>query len=269
MEKHERKSADLPRFLLIALLLSLSLISYFYALEKVGLIPLSIISSLTFWIGVGLSVPKSFWRLTFFKVKKGHAYFLSSMLYLSFHILLYGIFFNIVLAAGLGQSLEFFPYLSSGFGVSIPPKPLLFPYWVSTSPGVWFFIGPFESDTTPYTLFLGFILALLIGANVESLLRLRKVIKAYKRTLLPASMIPTVAIVSGASCCLSLPSIIIYVIGVASGTIYSLLGVLASPWFFAFSYFGLPVGSLGILYLNLRDMQGWINRIERSVKDIK
>ncbi|BCS92615.1 MAG: hypothetical protein MjAS7_1223 [Metallosphaera javensis (ex Sakai et al. 2022)] len=259
------KWANLRRTL-FPILLSLSLITYMLSLEKHGYIPLSIISSVTFWIGVGIAVPVPFYEETFLKVKKGIAYIISSVVYLTFHVLLYGIFYNVVLAEGLGQKLSIYPFLSAGFGVSVPTSPILFPYWVSTSLGFWVFIGPFESDTTPYSLFMGILLSLLLGANVSRLMYLRRLIKDYKRSLAILTALPTIAIVSGTSCCLSLPSIIVYIVGAASGTIYSLLAVLASPVFFVLSYFGLPLGSLVILYLSLKDMNKWISKIESNMR---
>ncbi|MCY0860913.1 MAG: hypothetical protein OWQ52_00595 [Metallosphaera prunae] len=169
------------------------------------------------------------------------------------------------MAQGLGQRLEIYPFLSAGFGISVPASPPLYLYWVSTSLGFWVFIGPFESDATPYSIFMGILLSLLLGANVSKLICLRKLIRDYKRSLTILTAIPAIAIVSGTSCCLSFPSIVVYVIGVASGTIYSLLGVLASPVFFGLSYFGLPLASLVILYLSLMDMNKWIARIESNL----
>ncbi|WP_054836969.1 hypothetical protein [Metallosphaera hakonensis] len=178
---------------------------------------------------------------------------------------MYGIFYNIVLTEGLGQRIVFYPFFSTGFGVAVPTPPILFPYWVSTSPGFWIFIGPFESDATPYSIFVGILLSMLLGANVVRLINLRSLVKDLKRSLTILTALPTIAVVSGTSCCLSFPSIIIYIVGIASGSIYSLLGVLASPLFFSLSYFGLPIGSLLLLFINLRDMNKWIDKLEKNL----
>ncbi|WP_048057594.1 hypothetical protein [Metallosphaera cuprina] len=251
-----------PKTLVAFVLYLISFTTYVITYETEALIPFSVISSFAFWIGVGLTIPTSFYYTTFVKVKKGLPYLLTMSTYLLFHVLLYGIFYNVILTEGLGQKILFYPFFSLGFGVAVPTSPPLFLYWVSTSPGFWTFIGPFESDTTPYSLFVGIILSLLLGANVVTLLKLRTLIKDVKKSLLTLTAIPTLAIVSGTSCCLSLPSIVLYVIGIASGSIYSILGIIASPIFFALSYYGLPLASVALLLVNLRDMNRWTRKIE-------
>ncbi|QGR20385.1 hypothetical protein [Stygiolobus azoricus] len=92
---------------------------------------------------------------------------------------------------------------------------------------------------------LGLILSLLLGANVERVLELWKTVKAMKKSI-TLVVLPTVGIISGTSCCLSLPTLII---AAGIGAVFSVLPILASP-----VYYILPLGSVALLTVNLRDL---------------
>ncbi len=243
------------RALVITILLVNSLIFYFAS--SVNLLFASLFSSFSFWLAISLLVPKGFYHMVWREVNKTKAYWISFALYLFFHVTLYGIFYNMILGGFL-----FFPYFGYGIGASVPPPLYLFVYWTSTSPAFFTFIGPYESDVSPYTIFLGIILALLIGANIEKILELRRLINERRRSLSALVAVPSLGIVSGTSCCLSLPSILIYIAAVSTGTFSSVVGILSSPIFFFFTYFGLPVGSILLLFFNLRDMNRIIARLK-------
>lgn len=116
----------------------------------------------------------------------------------------------------------------------------------------------------PFSTFIGLILALLIGANIQKILELRRLLQRYKMTTALIA-IPTLGVVSGTSCCLSLPSIVLYLIGLDFGIISSILPILASPIYFGFVWYGLPIGSVLILLFNLRDLNKVINKLSKRV----
>jgi uncharacterized protein (DUF486 family) len=150
--------------------------------------------------------------------------------------------------------------LGYGIGATVTPPWPYFIYWEATSPGFWIVIGPYESDTVPFTAFIGLLLAMLIGANVVKLFELYRNIKNTKKISTAIVAIPSLGIISGTSCCLSLPSILIYLTALSIGTVSSVLGVLASPVYFGLAYYGLPIGSVFLLIFNLRDMNRIIDR---------
>jgi len=211
--------------------------SYFY---------LSLSSSLAFWSSLGILIfPK-------IRIENKLSFLLPFTVYLVYHSLLYGIVLGIVEPGGLSY-LTSMNRFSSGYGYAIPPSdPLYFPLWVFQSPAVWFFLGVYEADVVPYSLFLGIVIGELMGLNVSRLVTLNR----ERRTLRLGSelvLLPGVSLVSGASCCLALPTILLYtlVLSVPSMS-YSILLILRSPAYFAFMYYGLPLISAGVLYLNLR-----------------
>jgi hypothetical protein len=115
------------------------------------------------------------------------------------------------------------------------------------------FIAGYEADILPFEFFVGIILALLIGANIERILELRSQLKARKKSA-TLIMVPTLGVVSGTSCCLSLPSIIIYLVALDVGIIYDVLPILASFVYYVFAFDFLPLTSVLILFFNLKDL---------------
>jgi len=215
----------------------------------------STLSAFSFWIAIAMLIPRKFYDITFFNVKKNKGYWISSILYLVFHILLYGIFYVMILGY-----IGFYPYVGYGIGATVTPPWPYFIYWEATSPGFWITIGPYESDTVPFTAFIGILLAMLIGANIEKIFELYKSIKNTRRISTAIVAIPSIGIISGTSCCLSLPSILIYLTALSIGAVSSVLGILASPLYFGLAYYGLPIGSIFLLLFNLRDMNRIISK---------
>ncbi|WP_054846213.1 hypothetical protein [Sulfuracidifex tepidarius] len=246
------------RLLRISLALALMVLSliFYFTVHDGDLLLISFLSALSLWTGIAVIIPDRFYTVIWKNVRKTKAYWISFSLYLFFHVTLYGIFYNIVLGG-----FNFFLYFGYGVGAAVPPPPYLFLYWVSTSPAFFTFIGPYESDVTPYTVFIGLILAALIGANVEKIFELRRLLQERKRALSMLVAVPSLGVVSGTSCCLSLPSILIYIAAVSTGTFSSVVAILSSPIYFSLTYFGLPIASLALLVLNLRDMNKIIARL--------
>ena len=203
--------------------------------------------TLTFWIGLWLLIPKRFFELTW-NIRKGKGYWVSFSLYLLFHVFLYGFFYYIILG-----DIIYSPVYTIYVGASVTPPLVYFPYWILNSPAVGIIIAGYEMGIFPFTTFIGILLALLLGANIEKILELKNVLSSFKRSTVLVA-IPTLGVVSGTSCCLSLPSLVLYFIGLDLGVISSILPILASPIYFAFIWYGLPISSVLILLFNLRDL---------------
>ncbi|QIW25167.1 hypothetical protein EWF20_14130 [Sulfolobus sp. S-194] len=236
-----------------------SLIGYFVSFHY---LLLGSIITLTFWLGLWMLIPKKFFDLTW-NIKKGRGYWISFSLYLLFHLLLYGFFYYIILGAFI-----YLPIYSIYVDASITPPIQFFLYWITNSPAIGIIIAGYEIGIFPFTTFIGILLALLIGANIEKILKLKNLLNAYKRSTALIT-IPTLGVVSGTSCCLSLPSLIIYFVALDIGVISSVLPILASSIYFVFIWYGLPISSVLILLLNLKDINKVVNKLETSKCEIR
>jgi len=250
------------RAVIITLLLLVSLLAYALAKSTgYSVLILSTTSALSFWSAILLLIPKRFYNSTFFSLRKGKAYWITLSSYLIFHSILYGTFLTVLLGY-----VGFYPYFSWGVGFAVPPSPEYFIYWVASSPAFWMFIGPYESDILPFTLVIGVILGLLLSANVQSIVELSRNV-SVSRSRISSSIvaIPTLGVISGTACCISLPTIILLYVSLSIGAVTSILPILSSPVYFNFVYFGLPILSSVILYYNLLELR----RINRKVCELK
>ena len=236
----------LIKLLTIIILLSMSYAFYLLAFHyiRIG----GILSALTFWTAIWLMIPRKFFDMVWREVKKGKAYWISAILYMTFHVLLYGAFYEIIFGG-----VEYLPYVSVSFGAAVPPPWPYFVEYETEAIGFTFYLYGFVSDAIPYTIFLGLILSLLLGANIERVLELWKIVKAMKKSV-SLVVLPTIGIVSGTSCCLSLPTLIILTVAIGVGAVASVLPILASPVYYVLVYYGLPLGSVALLTVNLRDL---------------
>ena len=221
-----------------------SIVGYFVSFHNL-LLGASI--TLTFWIGLWLLIPKRFFDLTW-NIRKGRGYWISFSLYLFFHILLYGFFYYIILG-----DILYLPIYTIYVDASVTPPIMYFPYWITNSPAVGIIIAGYEMGIFPFTTFIGILLSLLIGANIQKILELKNVLASFKRSTALVA-IPALGVVSGTSCCLSLPSLVLYFVGLDLGVISSILPILASPIYFAFVWYGLPISSVLILLFTLGDL---------------
>ncbi|BCU68953.1 hypothetical protein [Stygiolobus caldivivus] len=239
------------RIVLIVILLALSYLFYLLAYHyvRVG----GVLSAVSFWTAVGLMIPKRFYNMVWKEVKKGKAYWVSAALYMTFHVLLYGAFYEIIFGG-----VEYLPYVAVDFGAAVPPPWPYFIQYETEAIGFTFYLYGFVSDAIPYTIFLGFILSLLLGANVQRVIELWKTVKSMKKST-TLVVLPTIGIVSGTSCCLSLPTLIIVTVAAGVGAVFSVLPILASSEYYILVYYVLPLGSVALLTANLRDL----NRVLR------
>jgi hypothetical protein len=237
---------------------TVAVITYFMSFNKGLIFTTSAVSSLSFWSGVLLIIPTKFFKVIL-SVKKTRAYWISFGLYLFFHVTLYGFFYGIILGLDV-----FIPVVSVSYGVGIPPSSiLLLPYWESLSPALNIILFGYEDVISPFITFIGIILALLIGANIEKILELKREVSKRKVSSVIIG-VPVIGVVSGTSCCLSLPSIIIYFVALDVGVISSVLPILASPIYFSFVWYGLPIGSAVLLFENLREMNKILQRLSKK-----
>lgn len=194
-----------------------------------------ILSPLTFWIGVFTPLKIPFMRRKAFRIT-----FYS---YLTFHLLLYGFFYGFLLGY-----VHYVPVYEVYLGYAIPPKDwIYFLQWVSETPGLTLIIAGYEADIMPFTIFTGILLASLLAKNIQAYLEL-------KRRKSPIIWMPLVSIISGTSCCTSLPSIIIYTIALATGTAIQVVHLLAEPLYFWFVWYGLPFIAIFMLWISARDV---------------
>lgn len=245
------------RIVIALALFTIAAITYYASFNRGVIFITSAISSLSFWTGVLLLIPSKFFRMIL-DVKKTKAYWISSGLYLFFHVTLYGFFYGIILGLDI-----FIPVITVSYGVGIPPSSiLLLPYWESLSPALNVVLLGYEDVISPFITFIGIILALLIGANIEKILELRREVNKRKVSSVLIG-VPVIGVVSGTSCCLSLPSIIIYFVALDVGVISSVLPILASPIYFSLVWYGLPIGSAVLLFENFREMTKILQRLNK------
>ncbi len=244
------------RLLFILSLLSISVATYFLAFNRSILLLSSFISALSFWGAISLLLPKSFYRAIFWDIKKTKAYWIPMVVYFIFHLLIYGFFYFFILGY-----VNFLPVFKTYIGAAVPTPLYLLPIWESYSPGVAIFIAGYEADIVPFSAFIGLILSMLLGANVQRVIEVKN---SIKQANLPYGLVgvTVLAIVSGTSCCISFPSLVIYMVALSIGAVSVVLKILASPIYFALVWYGLPIISALLLYINLRNLNRVLKRIQ-------
>ncbi|QXJ31739.1 hypothetical protein [Saccharolobus shibatae] len=232
-----------PIFLIISLIT--------YDLSKSDILLYSTISTISFWIFVILILPTSFYNYIKDGIVKNwrkKIFWLIVGLYISYHVILYSFFFYLLLPGSI-RAISFSLSFNAGIGYSLPPPLTFFLEWVSNSPAIWFFIGPYEGDIIPFSTFIGVILALLIGLNVMEIIKLWGISNKLSKSIV---LVPSLGVVSGSSCCVFLPSIIMYSIALSISSITAtILSILSSFTYFVLAYYGLPIISATVLFHNL------------------
>lgn len=206
---------------------------------------LSLLSALMFWAGVSLLVfPRLEWG-------GGKYYRITFLTYFVYHSLVYSVVLGLLEPGGI-TALRFVGQIHVGYGFEVPPPVEFFPYWISQSPAFWIILGAYEADIVPYTIFMGLLLGNLMGLNVSYINKLSS-LRGKGGIARSFLLLPSLGIVSGASCCLALPTIVLYTLALSIPSIASpILLVLSSPTYFNFVYYGLPILSVLALYANLR-----------------
>ncbi len=251
------------RYVLAITLIFLSLLAYLSSHSHTLL--WSTISTISFWASILILLPKSFYnflygRIIVFKSQKTLWAVIGA--YMAYHIILYSFFFYLLLPGSI-KALNFQFTFNVGIGYSIPPPSPYFLQWVSTSPAIWFFIGPYEGDIIPFSTIIGIFLAILIGLNVVEIRELWRLsrYKASKAVVL----VPSIGVISGSSCCVFLPSIIMYSIALSITALTStILSILSNYMYFVLAYYMLPIISTIILFHNLIVTDKLLGKISRK-----
>ncbi|MEM3758890.1 MAG: hypothetical protein QXV70_04560 [Saccharolobus sp.] len=247
------------RFILSPIFLTLSVISYYFARDNTLLF--SLISTISFWAFIILILPNSFYtflRNLIVKFKKSKLFWVIFIIYMLYHVILYSFFFYL-LSPGSITTLHFSLSVNAGIGYSIPPPLPYFLQWVSTSPAIWFFIGPYEGDIIPFSTFIGVTLAILIGLNAAEIGELWGV---SKRSII---IVPSLGLISGSSCCIFLPSIVMYSIALSVTSVTAIiLSILSSFTYFVIAYYGLPIISTIVLFHNLKLLDKLLYKIKEK-----
>ncbi|QGA53628.1 hypothetical protein GFS03_02965 [Sulfolobus sp. E5-1-F] len=239
----------IKRLAISPIFLAISLIAYHFS--KTDTLLYSTISTISFWTFIILILPTSFYNYIkngIIKNWKRKIFWLIVGLYMAYHIVLYSFFFYILLPGSI-RALSFSLSFNAGIGYSIPPPFTYFLEWVSNSPAIWFFIGPYEGDIIPFSTFIGVILALLIGLNAIEIMKLWGISNKPGKSIV---IVPSLGVVSGSSCCVFLPSIIMYSIALSISSITAtILSILSSFVYFVLAYYALPIISAIVLFHNL------------------
>ncbi|AKA72721.1 hypothetical protein SULI_01480 [Saccharolobus solfataricus] len=247
------------RLAISPIFLILSLIAYY--LSKTDILLYSTISTIFFWTFIILILPTPFYnyiRSGIAKYWKRKIFWLIVGLYMAYHVILYSFFFYLLLPGSI-KNISFNFSFNAGIGYSIPPPITYFLEWVSNSPAIWFFVGPYEGDIIPFSTFMGIVLALLIGLNVMEILELWGISNKLSKSIV---LIPSLGVVSGSSCCVFLPSIVMYSIALSISSITAtILSILSSFAYFILAYYALPIVSALVLFHNLAMLNKLIKKL--------
>ncbi len=176
-------------------------------------------------------------------------------LYLALHVVLYGFMLESILVSFFDQ-----PYVSAAANVYVTTSVFAPPSLANAILALWF--NPWVTVTIPplfddalsfYSVAIAVVIAILIVANIGRARELGKVCstKMRSRSML---IFPALGIVLGASCCLSVPVLIILAAPSAAA-------LSSSLWIYDATYFFFPPFAVILLYLNLYS----VNRIAANV----
>ncbi len=258
----------MKRYFISFILIFISLLSYFNSHSYTLL--WSTISTLSFWIAILLLLPNFFYKflkdelVTF---KRNKILWTVVGLYIAYHIILFSFFLDLTLSNPISVLTNFRFTINTGVGYSVPPPLPYFLQWVSTSPAIWFFIGPFEGTIIPFQFFTGIFLGILIGLNIVEMRRLWRIskLKAVRNVITS----PFLGVISVASCCVLFPSIIIYsILTTAAAATATIFSILSSYIYFIIAYYMLPIISSLVLFYNLSLLNRVINRTDEKYENL-
>lgn len=178
----------------------------------------------------------------YIKTGRGLVTFVS---YISVHLILYGLLLEIVLAHIFRmppETTHFSYYLTS-----VLFYPLSFSSVITGfgfNPSLSFLLPPlYNLALSMYSICLGFIIAILVTANVVRVTELGKVCSLAQKSR-ALVLLPAIGVVGGAICCVSLPVIISLAAPAAAA-------ISNSPIAFYFAYFLFPPATVIGLKYNL------------------
>lgn len=177
------------------------------------------------------------------------------VLYLAIHVLLYGFLLESILVSFFAQ-----PYTSAAASVAVTTTVFAPANLGNAVLALWF--NPWITLTIPplfddalsfYSLAAAVVIAILIVANIGRTRELGRLCSANLRSR-STIIFPAVGIVLGASCCLSVPVLVVLAAPTAAA-------LSASQWLYDVTYFLFPGLAVILLYLNLRS----VDRIAAAV----
>ena len=177
--------------------------------------------------------------------------------YMIVHVVLYGYMLESILVSFFDE-----PFVSPSASIHVTTSVFAPPSITNAVIGLWF--NPWVTITIPpsfsdalsfYSMAIALLIAILIVANIGKTKELGKVCTAQMKTR-AMFLFPALGIILGASCCLSIPILII----VGSPSVVALS---SSLWLYDVTYFLFPPFAVVVLYLNLYS----VNRIASNVRN--
>jgi hypothetical protein len=236
-----------------AFLIFYSVTGSIYISNTAGLIATA--SSILFWIYLLAFV-------LILPLREGYSLFLEGIrrrsmkllfvLYLAIHLVIYGIFLELIL-----ESIYAYPIAGQGslFRIFVAGNYAFYPHSIATvmevltlNPSISIlFPRALGVALGPFAIFSAIIIDILVVANVNLLLKLSKTILKFGGSV----ALPAVGVIGGASCCLSIPSLLAIASPSIAAFLYLPVGVLIQN----ILYYGLPIIVMIILALNLRTLK--------------
>ncbi len=228
--------------------------------------PAELLAPALFWYAVSfllLSYPlHSAWKafLRHVKTAFGAGVF---VLYLVLHTVLYGFMLEGILVSFFGR-----PFSSGAFSAYVTtsvfaPATLLNALWA-----LWF--NPWVTVTVPpvfdlalsfYSMGIAVLIAILIVANIGRTRELGRACSAGLRSR-AVVLLPALGIALGASCCLSIPILLVF-------SAPSVIPIGSSLWLYDATYFLFPPFAVALLYLNLRSVERIVSAIAQPARQAR
>jgi hypothetical protein len=210
--------------------------------------PYEAVASLAFWTGAFLALGRSYLRGTLtiaskaVRTARGASV---AVVYIFVHLLLYGFVLEGIFAyVYQTPTTAASPYLYVSSNLFYPLTAVNAFAGLTFSPSVTVVVPPiFGASLSSFSIFIAVIIDLLIVANIGKIGEIGRVVPRVMKTKAYFAM-PLIGIVAGASCCMSLPSLLT----VAAPGIISLPSFV---WAFYIAYFGFPLLALVLLKMNL------------------
>ncbi|MBX8641932.1 MAG: hypothetical protein KIY10_05095 [Thermoplasmata archaeon] len=239
------------------------LFSYWYATEFIGYsgagnadLPsvISAVVALLFWISVSLITFRYLFNnvlrrfVAIVRVKRWALLLFPG--YLIIHLLIYGLVVENILVLTFGSpgfsnsSLGGFIVLGNAFFPHTLANALL---QIALNPSLAVYIPPyFGLDWGPFSFYSAIVIGMLVTVHIERLGRLRQPLRRVGGSV----VYPAAGVVGGASCCISLPVLLLTLSPLSSAT-------LLVPMWVALAYalyFVLPISVIALLFSGLRHL---------------
>jgi hypothetical protein len=188
----------------------------------------------------------------------GAAIFVS---YLAIHYLLYGLFLEQLLLSTYGYApINAGSSVFLSTGLVNPETPVNVLLSMISVPALNLWIAPdYGMSLVPFSLFMGFLIAVLVTANIETVVHAASCPRPKRWTAL--YVLPTLGVAAGASCCLSLPILLTLVIPTVGALTYTVLASYAA-------FFLFPAATAYALYLNLHRTRILLERYGRLAAQV-